>query len=103
MSNFSKDGVTMINGQRKSDQHPTWNIIAKVMFAILGAVFTAALAWAAKANEDSARAFSELKDVVYNGQTKNAVLESRVNTVEKEQDKTNERVKTLEACVLKSR
>jgi uncharacterized protein involved in exopolysaccharide biosynthesis len=81
------------------DSHPTWNIIAKVMFAVLGALFTAALAWSARASEESAKAFAELKEVVYNGQTKNAVLENRVGTIEKEQDKVTERVRKLESRV----
>lgn len=81
----------------KLDHSPTWNVIAKISIAIIGAMLTAALSWFARASEKSAQAFLDLKDVVYNGQTKIAVIEGRLTTNEKEQERMDTRVKRIEA------
>jgi len=71
---------------------PGW--FSKILLGIIGVLLTAVGAWVAKAADRQATALEELKAAVYSGQTRAAVLETKVDGIET-------RVKRLEARVYK--
>lgn len=83
--------------QPKNEHYIDWNTIAKIAIAVIGALLTTVVAWAASAAEKQAVAFDKLKDAVYNGQTKAAVLETKVNVLESKTEGIDGRVKRIEA------
>lgn len=69
--------------------HITWGTVGKAVISLL-------VAWAAWE-------FRQMREAVYTTSTRIAVVESRVHTLEKDADRTDKRVSTLEAKILGER
>lgn len=67
---------------KMAEEYPGWSAVAKVAIGIVGALLTLVGTWVARASESQAKAFKDLEAAVYNGQTKAAVLEVKVDNID---------------------
>lgn len=73
-----------------------WSAVAKVSFAIIGTLSMIILGW-------NAYEIRTMREVVYNGQSRTAVLESEVQMIKVTQEEMKDELRNLNARFMKDK
>lgn len=74
----------------------TWSVVAKLSFGIIGTLSMIILGW-------NAYEIRTMREVVYNGQSRTAVLESEVKTIKANQERMESDLRDIHAKLIKEK